>query len=129
MHQMPNIYNFEGQERILRTNWSFQCKKVVGADKGKTIFQVQWSQRGREGGGGGGWWYLMLLRKVSRYIGLKWTVFTFCLSQVARNNAVKGKQKNTISFLYNFKHCNFVETGGEFWNTKHNPMRSIKSWF
>ena len=82
--------------------------------------------------GAEGWWwlwYLMLLRKVSRYIGLKWKVFTFSLSQVARNNAVKGKQKNTISFLYNFKHCNFVETGGEFWNTKHNPMRSIKSWF
>ena len=54
------------------------------------------------------WWYLMLLRKVSRYIGLKWMVFTFCLSQVARNNAVKGKQKNTISFLFNFKHWNLV---------------------
>ena len=40
--------------------------------------------------------------------------FYIFFSQVARNNAVKGKQKNTISFLYNFKHCNFVETGGEF---------------
>ena len=34
--------------------------------------------------------------------------FYIFFSQVARNNAVKGKQKNTISFLYNFKHCNLV---------------------
>ena len=84
MHQIPNI-------NVLELSKYFETEML----KSKCCWNP-------------GWWYLMLLRKVARYIGLEWGVFTFSLSQVARNNAVKGKQKNTISFLYNFKHCNLV---------------------
>ena len=73
MHQIPNI-------NVLELSKYFETEML----KSKCCWNP-------------GWWYLMLLRKVSRYIGLKWTVFTF--SSVKWQEIMPWKESRKIQSL------------------------------